>query len=38
MLSTDRDGTLKEAVLELLLGMITVIYRDRRPTAVNAAT
>ena len=28
MLSTDRDGALKEAVLGLLLGTITVIDRD----------
>jgi len=37
MLNTDRDGTLEEAVLGFLVVLITVIRRDRRPTAVNAA-
>ena len=35
---SDRDGALKEAVVGLLLGIITVIDRDHRPTAVDPAT
>jgi len=38
MPSTDRDGALEDAVLGSLLGIITAIDRDHRPTAVNPAT